>query len=291
MENKIKSKILIIFCMALFSLNFISAISITDVLSSPEEVVPGQVVEVFIEIENIFEYDVTNLNVKLKLENVPFAPYQSSSEKFLDELEEGDEKDFKFRLIALPETDTGIYKIPVEISYEDEEKNVSTKYELISITVNSKPELKVSLEDSTVLIKGKENVFSVKIVNSGLADVKFVYLIVDNVKGIKFLSEKEQYIGDINSDDFDNIEYEVYVNADASGTINLPIVLKFKDATNKEFIESKNVILKTYSLKEAQSLGLVQKPSYTPYIIGGVLVLGYIFYRIMKKRKLKATRN
>ncbi len=275
------------------NLFMVSSISITDVSSSPQEVAPGQIVDIILEIENILDDYVYNLNVKLDLsgEDVPFAPYQSSSEKFLEELEDGDEETFKFKLIALPETDTGIYKIPVEISYKDEEENVSTKYELISLIVNSKPELKVSLEDSTVLIKGKENVFSVKIVNFGLADVKFVYLTVNNVNGIKFLSEKEQYIGDINSDDFDNIEYELYVNADASGTINLPIVLKFKDAINKEFIESKNVVLKTYSLKEAQNLGLVEKPSYTIYIIGGVLVLGYIFYRIMKKRKLKAMRG
>ncbi len=285
------TKILIILCITLFSLNFISAISITDVSTSPKEVVPGQVIEVFIEIENIFEYDITNLNVKLNLENVPFAPYQSSSEKFLDELRDGDEETFKFKLITLPETDTGIYKIPVEISYKDDEENDSLKQELISITVNSKPELKVSLEDSMVLIKGKENSFSIKIINSGLADVKFVYLTVNNVNGIKFLSEKEQYIGDINSDDFDNIEYEVYVNADASGTINLPIVLKFKDGTNKEFIESKNVVLKTYSLKEAQNLGLVKKPNYTIYVVIGVLVLGYIFYRVRKKKKLKAMRS
>ena len=243
------TKILIILCITLFSLNFILAISITDVSTSPKEVVPGQVIEVFIEIENIFEYDITNLNVKLNLENVPFATYQSSSEKFLDELRDGDEETFKFKLITLPETDTGIYKIPVEISYKDDEENDSLKQELISITVNSKPELKVSLEDSMVLIKGKENSFSIKIINSGLADVKFVYLTVNNVNGIKFLSEKEQYIGDINSDDFDSIEYEIYINADASGTINLPIILKFKDATNKEFIESENVVLKTYSLK------------------------------------------
>ncbi len=275
----------------LFSLNFISAVSITDVSSSPQEVAPGEIVNIVIEIENIFEDDVYNLNVKLDLsEDVPFAPYQSSSEKFLDELDDGDEEDFKFKLIVLPATASGIYKIPVEISYEDDEGNVSLKLELISVTVNSEPELKVSLEDS-VLIKGQENIFLIKIVNSGLADVKFIYLSVSNVKGIKFLSGKEQYIGDIDSDDFDSVEYKAYISEDASGTISLPVVLKFKDATNKEFTETKNLILKTYSLKQAQDLGLVKKPSYIIYIIIGVLVLCYIGYRVMKKRKLKRGRS
>ncbi len=165
-------------------------------------------------------------------------------------------------------------------------KNVSLKSELISVTVNSEPELKISLEDS-ILIKGKENVFSIKIINSGLADVKFVYLNVNDVKGIKFLSGKEQYVGDIDSDDFDSVEYKAHINEDASGTISLPVVLKFKDATNKEFTETKNLVLRTYSLKQAQDLGLVEKPNYIIYIVIGILVLGYIGYRIRKKSKLK----
>jgi hypothetical protein len=170
------NQIIFLVCV-LFSLNFISGVSITDVSSSPQEVAPGEIVNIIIEIENIFDDDVYNLNVKLDLSgDVPFAPYQSSSEKFLDELEDGDEENFKFRLIVLPETSSGIYKIPVEISYEDEDKNVSLKSELISVMVNSEPELKISFEDS-ILIKGKENIFLIKIVNSGLADVKFVYLL------------------------------------------------------------------------------------------------------------------
>jgi len=203
-------------------LNLVSAVSIVDVSSSPEEVAPGQIVEISIEIENVFDYDVTNLNIRLDLIESSFAPYQSSSEKFIDKLKDGDEEIFKFKLITLPETSTGIYTIPVEIRYEYKNENStlnsSTKDELISITVNSPPELKVSTIDS-ILVRGKENDFSIKIINSGLADVKFVYLTVNDVNGIKFLSEKEQYIGDINSDDFDSIEYRVYVDKDASETI------------------------------------------------------------------------
>lgn len=283
-----KKQILIIMCIFLISLTFVSGVSITDVSSSPEEVAPGEIVDISIEVENIFEDDVYNLNVKLDLlGDVPFAPYQSSSEKFLDELEEGDEEDFEFKLIVLPSTASGIYKIPVEISYEDEDGNSSVKKELISVTVNSEPELKVSLVDSSVLIKGKENSFLIRVINSGLADVKFVYLSVGDSKGIKFFSEKEQYIGDIDSDDSDSIEYSAYIEGDVLDSVSLQIVLKFRDATNKEFVENKSVTLKIYSLKEAQELGLVKKPNYFVPILIGFLVLGYIIYRIRKKRKLR----
>jgi len=279
------TKILIILCITLFSLNFISAISITDVSSSPEQVSPGEIVDITIEIENIFTYDIENLNIKLNLENVPFAPYQSSSEKFLDELGDGRDESFRFKLITLPETKSGIYKIPVTINYTYNNDTSQGKTELISVIVNSDSELKVSSQDSNVLIKGKENIVSIKIVNSGLSDVKFVYASVPDISGIRFISEKEQYIGDIDSDDFDSISYKVYISESASSIVNLPVTLRFRDATNKEFTETQVINLRTYSLKEAQKLGIVKKPNYAIYIIIGGLIPAYIIYRAIKKKK------
>ena len=291
-----KNKFILMLGMILIGLTLVSAVSITDVSNTPKEVAPGKVVNINIEIENIFDYDVTNLDIKLDLssENVPFAPYQSSSEKFLDELDEGDEDNFKFKLITLPDTSTGIYKIPVKISYFYEQGNSSLqgeKQELISIIVNSEPELKISLEDSVILTKGKENNLVLKIINSGLSDVKFLYANVNDMNGLKFLSEKKKYLGDIDSDDFDSVDYKVSVSSNAPNTITLPIILTFMDATNKEFTRTENLILKTYSLKEARKLGLVEKSKLTSYFVVFILILGYVVYRFLKKRKLKNKRR
>lgn len=282
--------IIAIFLISFTSLTIISAVTIKDVSTSPEEIVPGEVASVSIEIENIFEYDIENLKIKLDLEDVPFAPYQSSSEEFLDKLDDGDEEKFTFKLIALPDTASGIYKIPVLISYDYEGEN-KTEEELISLTVNSEPELKISLEDSVVLIRGKENEIVIKIVNSGLGDAKFVFLETSDATGIKFLTNNEQYVGDIDSDDFYSVTYKVHLSAGASSLIILPLILKYKDATNKEYIKTDTITLKTYSLKEAQALGLVEKQNYTFYILIGVCFWGYIFYRIIKKRRLKKKRE
>jgi len=267
-------------------LSIVSAVSITNVMSTPDEIAPGQIADVSIEVENIFDYDVTNIRLKLDLTASPFAPYQSSSEKFLDELDDGDEDEFKFRLIVLPDTASGIYKIPTQITYTDVNGTNVSKSDTISLIVNSKPELKISLEDS-ITIKGKENKISVRIVNSGLADVKFVYVILNDASGIRVLNENEQYIGDINSDDFDSIDYNIFVNTGTSNSMSLPVTIKYRDATNKEFTETKTIELKSYSLKEAQSLGLVAKPSYKYYIIVVILIVFYVIYRIRKSIKKK----
>ena len=268
------------------SMSLVSALSIKDVESEPGEIMPGETAKISLEIENTLAQDITNLNVKLDLSELPFAPHQSSAEKFLDELDSDEDEVFNFMIIALPSTSSGIYKIPVIMEYLDENESEQTKQGLISLVVNSDVELNTFFEDS-VLIRGKENTFSIKVVNSGLSDIKFSYITAQSIVGIKFLSEQEQYIGDIDSDDFDSVEYDVYIDSSASSTIKLPITLRYKDATNKEFTEQKEIRLKVYSLKEAQELGLAKKPNYAVPFGIGVVIIFYVVYRIRKKRKLK----
>ena len=281
----------IVFLLAIIS--SISAVSVVNVISTPSEVAPGEIVDINMEIENIFEYDIYNLNIKLDLSSfdVPFAPFQSSSERFLDKLKDGDDERFSFKLIAIPSAGSGIYKLPIQITYEDNEGQLFSKSELISVTINAQPELKVSLELESTLIKGQENEFSIKIINSGLSDVKFLYLSVNDAPGINFLSEKEQYIGDVDSDDFDSVSFKAYISESSSNLITLPVTIKFRDSTNKEFILSKTVSLNIYSLESAQELGLAKKPNYTIYIVVVILVLWYFIRKYLKKRKRRKARR
>ena len=116
---------------------------------------PGETAKISIEIENTLNADVSNVNVKLDLSELPFAPYQSSSESFSEEIKDGKDETFNFRIIALPTTSSGIYKIPVIITYLDEDDELKTDEGLISLIVNSNVELKVFSEDS-VLIRGRD---------------------------------------------------------------------------------------------------------------------------------------
>ena len=274
-----------------FTLMEISAVSIKDVTSNPSQVAPGETSDITIKIENIFDYDVYNLNVKLDLTNVPFAPYQSSSEKFLDKLNDGDKETFNFELIVLPSASTGIYKIPVQITYERENGSSVSKQEMISLTVNSAPKLTVSVDNPETLIKGKENSLSVKVINSGLSDVKFLYLSLADSGGVRVLSNKEQYMGNISSDDFDTATFSIYINPNSLNSVTIPVIIKYFDSTNKEYTETKEILIKTYSLNEAQDLGLVVKPNYLLYILAGIIVVAYFIYRFLKKRRLKKQRS
>jgi len=291
-ETKVKSFKLFtlsvgIILLIFLSISVISAITIKNVVTSPSEVEPGETAKITIEIENILNDDATNVNVALDLSGtIPIAPYQGSTEESIDEINEGDKEKFTFSIIILPEAAPGIYKIPVKINYEINGTR-ETKNGTIGIIVNSPPQIRVSVEG--YLIKGKEGKVEIKIVNDGLSDIKFVSIqATQPVSGATINSPLYEYLGNIDSDDFETVEYSIFSRENSGSSLSIPIKINYKDTTNKDFILDQILNVQVYSNEQAENLGLIQSPSNTLYIAIGILILLYIVYRMrkrMKKRK------
>lgn len=286
MKSKILSLVLAVF-VVLSLISLASGMTINSVSTNPERINPGQRVTVYIEIENKLNSDVQDVSLKLELEETPFSPYQSSSEVSFDEIEEDEDKEARFELIADSEAESGAYKIPVKISYKinNEDKETSG---LISLIINANPEIEVFSEDS-ILIKGKNTELAVKIVNSGLGSAKLLSLELEPVSGIKILGNSNIYVGDIDSDDFDTVSFKISINENAPSVIHQPVKIKYRDSRNSNIEENKNLELKLYTEKQAQQIGLIKKNN-TGIITGGVItiIVLYIIYRKIKnagKRK------
>jgi len=281
MKNKILISIIAIFIAQLY---LASALTISSVKSNPSEVQPGEKFALELKIENNLDKDVENVIVDLDLnEKIPFAPYQSSNEVRIEEIGEGDEEKVSFDLIAFSDAVSGTYTIPVHIKYNNETENF-----LVSVIINAKPKIDVSSEGS-VLIKGTSGKITLMIVNSGLGDAKFLSVSLSQVNGIDLTSPNRVYIGDIDSNDFDTADFNVFVSANAPSTISLPVELTYTDSRNNEVTENKIIIIKSYTQKEAISLGLINKNNTFLIIISvvGVLILFFIYRRIRKKARNK----
>ncbi len=302
MEKTIKITIAVLLGIYVISmLSMTSALTINSVNTNPSEIAPGETSTVDIKLENDGEYNIFDVSVELifrelikdsfgnvaSIEEIPFAPYGSSSEDSFDKIEEGDDETARFKIITLNNAKSGIYKIPVEITYT-EESAVKTKNSLISLTVNSEPIIGASLEDG-LLLKEKENEVNIKIVNKGLSDVKFLEIDLGSSTYYDILSTKNVYIGDIDSDDFDTVDFNVYFKANAPNSINLPVIITYKDVLNKEHIENFNLQVRVYTEDKAIELGLLEKSKTMMYvgIIVGLIVLYIIYKKIKKYRKLK----
>ena len=269
---------------SLFSLA--SAVTIKSAVTSPSEMAPGEIAKITIEIENILSDDVQNVNVALDLSGtVPIAPYQGSSEKSVDEIREGDDEKFTFNIIVLPEASPGIYKIPVKVSYMVN-GTLGTKNGTIGVMVNSPARIKISVEG--YLIKGQEGTVDFRIVNDGLSDLKLVSVqTIQPVSGATINSPLYEYLGNIDSDDFETVELTIFARENSGSSILIPLKIIYKDTTNKDFTQEETLNVKVYSQEEAENLGLIEKQNYTLYIAIGIIVLLYIFYRIRKRMKRK----
>jgi hypothetical protein len=271
-----------------------SALTISSVSSNPNEVQPGEKFSLDLKIENNLEDDVENVIVSLilndKINPVPFAPYQSSSEYVIDEINNGDDEKASFDLIAFADAISGTYTIPVQVSYK---LNNGTQGPLeslgvVSIIINAKPKIDVS-SGGNVLIRGINGKISIKVINLGLGDAKFLSISLKQISGMQITNSDKVYIGNIDSNDFDTADFNVFVNADAPSSVNLPVELTYIDSRNNEITENKIISIKTYTAKEATELGLISGNNTFLIIVSlvGFLVLFLIYRRIRKRNKSK----
>lgn len=294
-----KTKFLIILGIVfLFSLASVRALTVSSVDVYPSEIEPGESADVEIGLENNLDEDVEDVSVSLifreivkdsfgnvvAINEIPFAPYDSSSEATIEEIEEDKSDIVRFRIKALSSAESKVHKIPIKIIYYDKDGR-QEKDSLISITVSSKPIMGASVEEG-LFLKNGENEVTVKVINKGLSNIRFLEIEVQESRHYTILSPKEIYIGDIDSDDFDTADFKIYFKESAPTSISLPVTLSYKDALNDEYTEEFNLPIRVYTEEQAIQLGLLKKSRTTTYVvIVVVLVVAYFVYRRIKKRR------
>lgn len=260
-------------------------LSIKDISSIPTEFVPGQTGQIQLEMENLADSFMSNIRVKLDVSatTLPFAPYNSASEKSLYQLNPGESHLFTFNFITYPDAEATVYKVPLTITFSDNIGNEYTQTDIIGVIVNSRPDLKVTI-DSTNLIKG-ENIgtITLKIVNKGLNDVKFLNIKLTETDAFEIVStSNEEYLGNLDSDDFETAEFSILIKE--NGEIEIPLELEYKDTNNNPYTEDLMVKLKIYS---AEELGQKSGSGTVWFVLIILVVVGFFVYKKWFKKKKK----
>ncbi len=272
---------LIIFFVILL-VNLVSAgpISIKKVESS--DVKPGETSEINIILENQGDDDIEDVSVSLDLSNdLPFAPIGSSAEKTLDEIEEDDEEEISFELITMNNAKPKIYKIPITIKYNEIQES-----SVISIKVISQPELEVAIEESEIYKTGDTGKITIRFVNKGLSDIKFLTASLQESKNYNIISVSSFYVGNIEPDDFETITFTLNLKNKIS---SLPIKVEYQDSENKFYTTTEFLDINIYSEEEAKKLGLT-KTNYTliiALIVVALIIIFFIIRAIRKRRRAK----
>jgi len=276
MNKQILTTILAIF----ISLSFISAISVNaDYIS----VYPGEEGKISVDIKNNENFDMESVSLELNLDKIPFITI-GSSERNIDEINENDKESVLFTLKPSTAAVPGDYEIPYTIKYTNVNTgNSATKTGSFGLRVNAKTELDFVVESKTNVI-GQKGKISLKIINKGLGEVKFVSVKVFP-QGYDLLSTDTVYIGNIASDDSDTASFDAYFKT-LSPSISAKIT--YKDMDNKEQSKTITIPVNVYTREKALELGIIQKDNSVFYfIVAIVLIILWMIYRKIKKRNKK----
>lgn len=265
--------------------SFVSALTIRSITANPDTIGQGSSTLISVNVENNGDDSISDVTATISLTGLPFT--SSTTSRAEDELDVDDDVTFGFNVQALNNAKSGIYSIPVQISWK--ENNITkTATGSVVITVNSEPVLEVQKQEGAV-IQGQENTVTIQIVNKGLSDAEFLQAEL-GVGSYTLTSPGKVYVGQLVSDDTNTVDFKLYPKT--AGTISLPITLTYSDIANKQYTKDFSVDVRVYSQQEALQLGLISKSNvglYVALII--VLIILYLIYRRirkwMKNRKAK----
>lgn len=278
----------------------VALLSIKEFSSDPLRIRPGEVAHINMTLWNSAHSFMRDIKIKLTLikmiqtatilsyEELPFSPVGSSEEKIISKIDGRSEETIVFDLVAHADAEAKIYKIPVTISYYDSTGASYNQTNIISLIIGDEPDMVVGIDKSEIYKAGQTGMVTVKFINKGFSDIKFLYAKLKPSDNYKILSSEDVYIGNIDSDDYETAEFNIYLNKGENGYVRMPLEIEFKDANNVEYEKTINLRLKLLTEEEAKLTGLKKSNPTAGIIITLVIVIvGFLGYRRFKKRKKK----
>jgi len=264
-------------------------VALLDYDPSPAQ--PGQYVTIYLKVENRGD-EIKDALYKLEPE-YPFSLKPGEDpERYFGTIGSYQQILLEYDLFVAEDAPEGTYPIKIKLC-TDENCTTSVEKEIeITVQTGGTPGIEVGLEDFDIFSGGKRGKVTIHVVNRGDLDVKYLVIELLPTEQFDIISPSRIYIGEMESDDFETAEFEIYVHEnvakDVSQKIQLPVYLDYTDANDKKYSESQSVYLKVYSQSDLIKMGLKRDYDKTKqYFILGVsaIVALFLIYRFYKKRQ------
>jgi len=271
---------------------------INEVKSIPESIIPGTTTKVQFKLENLADNDLRDIRLTLNVltplvtassvtySELPFTPIGSGNYKTLGLLGAGRDGIIDFELFTDADAASKAYKMPYTLSYSDSGGKNFTNAGIIGLIVDSKPELSVNLDSTDIYQSGIKGKFSVKLVNKGFTDIKFLDVILSETGDFEIISNPDVYIGKLDSDDYETADYTILVKKGASSQIALPLKVEYRDANGHLFSKDTSLTLKLFSGNDLNQRTATKGNSFVGiFIVLIIVVSGIFFWRWRRNRK------
>ncbi|HLC57002.1 MAG TPA: COG1361 S-layer family protein [Candidatus Nanoarchaeia archaeon] len=263
-----------------------STLAIASLKSSPEKIPAGAQAELILGIKNAAPSSMRDVAVKMDLSGTPFTPLETSSERRILQLSPGQEANVMFKVIADTNAESKPYRVPVVLTYLDDQNNKFSRNDSIGLLIYSAPELDYNIDESKVYKKGGTGEVIISVSNIGPSEVKFINLEMMKSDDYKIISTEKVYLGNLDPDDFQTASFKIHVE---KSNPQLLFGVSYKDAYNKEFNEKVELGMKTYSGSQAADYGL-EKPGFGVlqliFLIIGIVFVYHVFKGLRHKMSI-----
>lgn len=246
-----------------------------------DEIEAGSSGNLDITLENSNSAVLNDIVLTLNLNDVEgkiLTTKTGSNQLVLGNLNSNEKKNAKFELVVNPQASAQPILLPITISYEDSLGNKYTQDLSASIKVDSIPQISFNLDSQDIYTTGSGKI-TFAIANPGTSTVKGVQVEILDSEDYELISGDYQYVGNLNPDDFQTIQSEIYIKNSNSAT--LKVKLSYSDSYNNKKEEMLNIPLKIYTKEELKQLGLSgatnSASSATSYVVW-LLIVVIIFF-------------
>ena len=245
---------------------------------------PGSEGKIILDFENFGSKIFYSLNSKVSSEVLSFK--NDVVEKSY--LKPKEEAVFEHDVFIKPDVKPGVYPVNIVLSFVDENGVLKTKSYNSNIKDFEKPDYFLSVEDSSSKVKGKGKLV-VSISNRGSETLKYTLLTLEKSEDYDILSPNNVYVGNLESDDFETAEYNVYFKN--PGVIPLKVKVSFKDSFGNVYEDSEILNYNVYDFKTAEKYGFASKNNSIYFVLILLLFVLLFFYFKSKNKKLKKIKH
>jgi hypothetical protein len=232
-----------------------ATLNVESVDLAPATFAPGSTGKITLAVRNLAQLKVSSGTVKLDLANVDMAPIGSTDQQRFTDMQPDEVRTFEFNLAPSPGITPGVYKIPVSITFKDQQGVEYTMTEYIGVQVGVEPELLVYFDQTSISTDTKSGTAIIKFVNKGLSEIKFLEMEVLESKDVTVLSESNKvYVGNIAQDDYQTAELSLKTSKDV---VDVPLRVTYRDALNRPYDQTVTLKLTAKDASGSGSSGWV----------------------------------
>jgi hypothetical protein len=257
----------------------------------PDPVKKGEFVELRFKLENNGSETIRDVIAEIVPE-YPFSIYSGSSKKNIGKiraLQSGaDAVIIDFKIKVDEKAAEGDHEIRFKVLTSDGENGVLYVDEdfMVDIEDYDLPEIVAYIKESTILKPGEKGNVIFEIANTGLGDARFVSLTLKPSENFEILSKSSYvYLGEIDSDDTESEEYEIFVNPVSENKVVLPIDIAYQDTNDIDYDVTFDLELRVFSDSELKKFGLREPKVLFPVaLVIIILAILYVYYRHFRKK-------